>query len=69
MKRPEVGMLIKMKGGGELLVGDVNANMGYCDCCKENRQIVSRKVVYTKPEAKEVSTQKRTKKTGTKQKP
>lgn len=30
------GSLIKLKDGSILLVGTVNENLGYCDCCPES---------------------------------
>ena len=31
----EAGTLLKLKNGNVIMVGDVNKNLGLCDCCKD----------------------------------
>jgi hypothetical protein len=31
------GTLLKLKDGSVLIVGDINENLGYCDCCSESQ--------------------------------
>jgi hypothetical protein len=35
--RLKAGMMLRMDDGSELLVGDVNRQLGVCDCCTPNR--------------------------------